>query len=48
MEKFVKPEMEIVKFEAEDIIAKSGGLCLSGDTIPICTEDGGCNNLIIW
>lgn len=50
MEKFVKPEMKIVEYEPKDIIAAStsGGLCSSGDTIPICTEDGGCDNLIIW
>lgn len=48
MEKFVKPEMEIVEFDAQDVIVTSGGLCLSGDSIPICTEDGGCDNLIQW
>ena len=49
MEKFLKPEMDIVAFEANDVILTSGGgLCSSGDTIPICTGDGGCDNLIIW
>lgn len=48
MEKFVKPEMEIIEFDAEDVIVTSGGLCSSGDTIWICTGDSGCDNLIIW
>lgn len=32
-----KPQMEMVMFEAEDIITSSGGC--SGDCIKVCTND---------
>ncbi len=33
-----KPQMEMVEFEAEDIITSSGGGC-SGDCIKVCTNE---------
>ena len=49
MEKYVKAEMEVIEFEAEDVITTS---CSTG--IPIgCGSDGGCYDWpvctdIIW
>lgn len=35
---FEKPEIEVIKFECDNIIVTSGGHC--------GREDGGCNDLI--
>lgn len=36
-EKFERPEMKIIKFDAEDVIVTSGGC--SGDCVFVCSED---------
>ncbi len=37
-EKFERPEMEVIRFNAEDVIATSGQ-CTSDDCILICKGD---------
>ena len=40
MEKYVKAEMEIIEFEAEDVITTSCTFVIPGG----CGSDGGCND----